>query len=87
MITPPAINALISATLVAGHYDLLRVDHDDEVAMVVAGAVRTLVFAHEQASRRAGKATQDRFAGVDHPPLALEGGGIGRDRFHTSKSW
>src|SRR5690606_29975321 len=69
-------------TLVAGHRDLVRIDDDDEVTVVMRGGISLLVLADEQARSRAGKPAENRVAGVDHSPLALNRAGMYGHRSH-----
>src|SRR6185503_15844815 len=69
-VTRVAVVALLLA-LVAGHRDLLGVDHDHEVTDVAMRRVLGLALAAQGVCELRGEAPQRLAGGVDHEPVSL----------------
>ena len=67
---------------VAGEFDLLGVDHDDEITRVKVRGVNRLVFTTDNVSDLNGEAAQDGSIGVDDVPFALVQIYFRQIRFH-----
>src|SRR5215204_6099014 len=65
-----AVVALLGA-LVARHGDLLRIDHDDEVARVDVGRVGRLALPAQRVGDLGGEPAEGLALGVDEQPVAL----------------
>jgi hypothetical protein len=79
----------LGSFLRAGKDNLIRIDHDDEVAGVNVARENRLVLAAEEACCLNGDLTEDLALGVDHIPLALDFVRLGGKRLHVLviKKW
>src|SRR6185436_8051771 len=72
--------------LPAGQHDLFRVDDDDVVAIVDMRSEGRLVLSAQPHGHDAGETTDDKTGRVDHDPLLLDIGGLGRKSLHDMSS-
>src|SRR5262249_35146799 len=68
--------------LAAGQHDLLGVDDDDIVTAVDMGRVARLVLAAQPQRDDRGEAADDQALPIDHHPLLLDFGRLGRIGLH-----
>src|SRR5690606_27551730 len=68
--------------LLAGHGDLLGIDHDEVIAGVDVGGEHGLVLAAEAACQLGGEAAQGLALGIDDVPVSLDGLVLGAESLH-----
>ncbi len=77
-------NVALHVFLIASENGLLCVDHDDEVTGIHVGREGGFVLATKKASGGFGDASKGLALGIDHPPLAFDFLGFGRECFHVT---
>ncbi|CAG4884293.1 protein of unknown function [Georgfuchsia toluolica] len=73
---------LLVLGLVAGHTQLIDIDHDDIVACIDVRGVHRLVFAAQALRNFSCKTSQHFVSCIDDEPVALDFMRLGRKRFH-----
>ena len=73
--------------LLAGHRDLLGIDHHQVVAGVDVRGVDGLVLAAQAVGQLGGQAAEGLAGGVDEIPVALDGLGLGDVSLHGELGW
>ncbi len=79
---PPGIAGVVEIDLLlllaAGEHHLIRIHHDDVVAVVHVGREGGLVLAAQAQRDQRREAADDEALGIDHHPLLLDVGRLGR---------